>query len=71
MSTITIPGKLIKGDDLVIMPRREYERFLRALKKKKYTQLDVDLDDAIKEVKRKKTAGPFYSVEKLKESLEK
>ncbi len=29
MATITIPRKLMKNDDLVIIPRQEYEAFAR------------------------------------------
>ena len=32
MATITIPGKIAKGEDLVAIPRKEYE-FLITLKK--------------------------------------
>lgn len=27
MNTITIPKKLIKNDDLIVLPRKEYEEF--------------------------------------------
>lgn len=30
MNTLTIPKSLIKNDDLVVLPRREYEKLLRA-----------------------------------------
>lgn len=30
MSTFTIPKSLIKNDDLIVLPRREYEKLLRA-----------------------------------------
>ncbi|MBI4159729.1 hypothetical protein HY504_01050 [Candidatus Wolfebacteria bacterium] len=62
MITITIPKKLIKEDDLVIMPRKEYEAFLRLLKRSKgksYSQLDMDLDEAIAEYRAGKFFGPF------------
>lgn len=29
MATITIPKKLIRNDDLVVIPRREYEKLVR------------------------------------------
>lgn len=28
MATITIPKKITKGEELVVIPRREYEKFL-------------------------------------------
>ena len=33
MPTLTIPKKLAKGDDLVVLPRKEYEELLRVKKK--------------------------------------
>jgi len=71
MVTITIPKKLIKNDDLVIIPRKEYEKVLWMAKNQKYTQLDQELAKAIKEVRRGKVIGPFNSVKTLKDSLEK
>lgn len=29
MDTITIPKKLIKNDDLIVLPRREYDKLFR------------------------------------------
>ena len=69
MTTITIPKKLIK-DDLIIISRKEYERILY-LARKKYPQLDRDLDKAIEEVRQGKVIGPFSSIKSLRASLEK
>ncbi|MEK7673833.1 MAG: hypothetical protein AAB371_01380 [Patescibacteria group bacterium] len=33
MQVITIPKELAKNDDLVVMPRKEYEAFLSIIKK--------------------------------------
>ncbi|MBU4481623.1 hypothetical protein L6279_03450 [Candidatus Parcubacteria bacterium] len=65
MTTITIPKKLIRNDDLIIMPRRKYEELLRIAGKKEraYTQLDKDLDKAIAEYKVGKFFGPFNTTE--------
>ena len=53
MTTITIPKKLIRNDDLIIMPRRKYEELLRIAGKKEraYTQLDKDLDKRLPNIK--------------------
>lgn len=67
MTTITIPKKIIK-DDLVIIPRKDYEKLLVALQR--YTRLDEDLGKALKQVKRGRTIGPFNSVKELRHSLE-
>ncbi|MBI2591232.1 MAG: hypothetical protein HYW34_00970 [Candidatus Brennerbacteria bacterium] len=29
MTTVTIPKNLIKNDDLIVLPRKEYERLVR------------------------------------------
>ena len=67
MATITIPKKLTKGEELVIIPRKQYEEFLKILKR--YNKLDQDLNKSIKQVKKGKIVGPFNSVEELKKSL--
>lgn len=71
MTTITIPKKITKGEELIIIPRKEYERFLHILKKRNYTKFDKDLDKIIKEVRQGKIIGPFNSIKSLRASLEK
>lgn len=72
MSTITIPKKITKGEELVVIPRKEYERFLRILKAKKKTrtQLDRELDKALEDVKMGRMSKPFNSAEELIKSLQ-
>ena len=65
MATITIPKKLIKNDDLIVIPRRDYEKLLRFLKKRVYTSFDRDLDEAIAEVKAGEIIGPFKNAKEL------
>ena len=36
MSTITIPKKLAREDDLIVIPRREYEALVRLKKTKEF-----------------------------------
>lgn len=69
MATVTIPKKLAKEGDLIVVPRRNYERLLRIAAQA--TELDRDLNEALREVKSGKVAGPFSSVRELKKSLEK
>lgn len=59
MNTITIPKKLVKEKDLILVSREEYERLLRLADKKRYTSLDRDLDESIAEYKTGKFFGPF------------
>jgi len=63
MAIITIPKELTKKGELVIIPRKEYEALLRIFKKKRYTKLDKELDEAIAEYKAGKFFGPFGNVE--------
>lgn len=67
---VTIPNSIAKMGELVVLPRKEYERILH-LVRKKYPQLDKDLDKAIEEVQQGKVIGPFGSVKSLRVSLEK
>lgn len=70
MTTITIPKELAKKGDLVVIPRLEYEEFLRLKKQKSFLTLDKDLQEALRQVVRKETLGPFRSVKELKKALE-
>jgi len=62
MVTITIPKKLTKGEELIVIPRKEYENLLGSVEKKEYTRLDKDLDRAIAEYRAGKFFGPFDRV---------
>ena len=68
MSSITIPRTITKGDELVVIPRKEYESFLEVVREK--NELEDDLKIALTEVLEGKTEGPFYSASELKKSLE-
>ena len=75
MTTITIPKRITNGKDLIIIPREDYEKLLDFSKKvrkvKVKSELDHGLDEALKEVRKGKTFGPFKTVESLIKSLEK
>mgnify|MGYP001617515880 CR=1 FL=1 len=64
MTTVTIPKTLAQKGDLVLIPRREYEELQRgrAKTKRKPTELDRDLDKAIKEYREGKFYGPFTNI---------
>ena len=59
MTTITIPRKLIKEKNLILVPRKEYEGLLRIAGKKSYTGLDRELDKSIAEYRAGFFLGPF------------
>ena len=72
MNTITIPKTLSKKGDLVVIPRKQYEKFLHATEKlQSFIKLDKDLKQSLKELKTGKIFGPFNSVKELRASLEK
>lgn len=66
MSTITIPKKITKGEELVVIPRKDYERLLKYPKIKK---LDQDLEKALEDVRAGRLFGPFKTVEEFKKSI--
>jgi hypothetical protein len=71
MKIVTIPKKLASQDDLIVIPRKEYEALLRVHKKHKdfYDELDRDLNKAIDSYAKGKVTGPFTSIDDLKKSL--
>ncbi len=62
--TITIPRTLTGGEELVVIPRKLYERFVRGFQRgKPQTKLDRDLDAAIAEYRSGDSFGPFDSAD--------
>lgn len=71
MLTVTIPKKLAKKDDLIVLPRKEYEALLQRSKNKDGEKLEENLIKILNKATQGKIKGPFRSVKSLKESLEK
>ena len=65
MTTITIPKKITYGAELVAIPRKEYERFLKIEKGEKVTESDVLRWS--REAKKLKKAGKLPELRSLKE----
>lgn len=63
MTTITIPKELTKMGDLVLIPKKEYEEFLKLREKKEWKEKGAD--EAIKIRKKENSARVFRE---LKES---
>ncbi len=61
MNTITIPKQITKGEELIIIPRKEYEEFL-ILKSKKKAKINIDLEEALEDVRNGRLIGPFASI---------
>jgi len=72
MITITIPKKFTNGKELVIVPKKDWEK-LKKIAKMKLFQLELErgLKEALKEVKAGKLQGPFNTVKSLVKDLEK
>ncbi len=68
MATITIPKKITKKGDLIVLPREDYEALLRASKKTVLLP-DEDLKKALIDLRSGRVYGPFNSTKDLKRSL--
>ena len=72
MATITIPKRITNGKELIVVPKKDWEKLWKIAKRKVYqTELEKGLKEALKEVKQGKVIGPFSKVEDLIKSLEK
>jgi hypothetical protein len=67
MATITIPKKLIRNDDLVILPRKEYEEYLELKEKRMEEITEEDILRWSKDAKKLKKAGKLPVLRSLKE----
>lgn len=72
MITITIPRKFTNGKELLIVPKKDWEKLWKIAKAKIF-QLEIDrgLKRALEEVKAGKIIGPFDKVKDLMKNLEK
>jgi hypothetical protein len=62
MATITIPKNFISNDDLVVIPRKQYESLLRFQKNSEKSVLDDDLLEGLDDIKNGRVLGPFSSL---------
>ena len=68
MNTLTIPKKLAQKDDLVVIPRKEYEALLELKRMKEFTPTGAQkraLTQAEKNLRLKKTLSYDELVKKL------
>ena len=68
MTTITIPKKIAKGADLVIIPRKEYERLLISKKIVEFTPTVAE-KRAIARGRKNFKKGNFLTIDELKNKL--
>lgn len=70
MNTITIPKNLIKEKELVLIPRREYEKFLLFhSKKEKGSELTVAQRKRLKKSRENLANGRYFTMYELKQKL--
>lgn len=69
--TITIPKELTRGtDDLVAVPRREYEEFLRhRVEHESEVELTKAQKNRLAEARRRMAAGKFLTIGELEQNL--
>ncbi len=68
MVTITIPKKITKGEELIIIPRKEYEKLLE-LKKIPEFQPTPAQKKALKRARQNRGRGNFLTFNELKQKL--
>lgn len=71
MTTITIPKKFTNGKELLIVPKKDWEKLWKIAEAKIF-QLETGkgLKRALEEVRAGKTIGPFDKVKDLMKNLE-
>ena len=72
MKTITIPDNLTQEEELVVIPRRDYEQLVSDSSKeiiKRDPKIDRELALALDDVKKGRVYGPFSSVDEFMASL--
>ena len=67
MHAITIPKQLIKGDDVVVLPRKEYEELFNfwASAEPITKREKLSIENGLKEIKN----GEFYTSKQVKRAL--
>ena len=67
MATITIPKRITKGEELIIIPRKEYEEYLELKEKIKEQITEEDVLRWSREAKRLKKTGKLPLLRSLEE----
>jgi hypothetical protein len=68
MNTITIPKKLAGRDDLIVIPKKEYERLLFSKRVSEFTPTIIDKKN-LGRARRNRMAGKFLTLNELKRKL--
>jgi hypothetical protein len=68
MSTITIPKKMASKDDLIIVPRKEYEALVELKKIREFTPTPAE-KHALERARKNRVEGKVMSIHELKRKL--
>lgn len=69
MTTITIPKKLIKNDDLVIIPKREYDNLLSRQRIIPVAKLNSTEKKSLERARREMARGEYVTLKELEHEL--
>lgn len=68
MSTVTIPKKITKGTELVVIPRKDYEKLLSQKTIPEFKPTETD-KKALARARENRAAGKFLTIDELKQKL--
>ena len=68
MTTVTIPKKITRGTELVVIPKEAYERLLQARVIPEFTPTLKDKKDLAR-ARRNRAGGNFLTLDELKRKL--
>lgn len=69
MNTITISKKITKGEELIVIPRKEYEALLWLRKDREFTPTSAQ-KLALKDARKNRAQGKYLTVDELKQKLD-
>lgn len=69
MPTLTIPRKLTKGEELVVIPRKEYDEFSQWQKTVKYFNPTPAQIKTLRKAQEEYTKGKYLSLNEFKHKL--
>jgi len=69
MTTITIPKKITKGEELVIIPRKEYKEFLRLQKAIPLIKLTPPQKRELEQAREEYKRGEYITLSQLEHEL--
>ena len=69
MTTITIPKKITKGEELIVISRREYEEFLKLRKVIPLVKLTPSQKRDLKQARKEFSRGEYITLKQLENEL--